>query len=277
MTLLPAPPNSGVHFVRTDVDLEHAVIAASWRNIVDAPLCTMLGNEHGVTVTAVEYLLATLRICGVDNVLIEVSGEEVPAIDPGGISLVSLINKAGVVSQQVPRFGIWIERPIEVRLSEQSALLNPSIKPTITAEIDLPGNNTIDTRFVSVPLLDHVFEQEILPTQGSGLDDQLYRLREQHESGHKTFASGDNRQINEPRLDFADAVPIHMILHSLGGLVLAEAPVFGHLFVNNPGHRLTHALIREIFAHPEAWTRQSYTKICQQCTYDQGAIASRLH
>lgn len=277
MTLLPAPPDSGVQFLRTDVDLEHTVIDASWRNIVDSPLRTVLGNEHGITVTAVEYLLAALRICGVDNVLIEVSGEEVPTIAPGDLSLVSLINRAGVVSQQVPRFGIWIERPIEVRLNEQSALLNPSTRPTITAEIELTDVNTVDTRFVSVPLVDHVFEQEIFPVQGCGFDDQPYRLREQHDAEGKAIAADDNHQTNEPRLHSDDAVPVDMILRSLGCLVLAEAPIFGHLFVNSPRHRLTHALLREIFAHPEAWTRQSYTDICQQCKYDQGEIATRLH
>jgi UDP-3-O-[3-hydroxymyristoyl] N-acetylglucosamine deacetylase len=277
LTLLPAPPDSGVKFLRTDVDLDHAVIAASWRNIVNSPLSTVLGNEHGVTVIAVEYLLAALRICGVDNVLIEVSGEEVPTIAPGDLSLVSLINRVGIVSQQLPRFGIWIERPIEARLCKQSALLNPSTKPTITAEIDLTGINTIDTRFVSVPLVDHVFAQEIFPVRGSGLGDQPYRLRAQHDSVNKAIASDDNSQINEARLQSADTIPVHMILRSLGCLVLAEMPVFGHLFVNSPKHRLTHALLREIFAHPEAWTRRSYTNICQQCNYDQGEVASRLH
>jgi UDP-3-O-[3-hydroxymyristoyl] N-acetylglucosamine deacetylase len=275
MTLRPAPANSGIHFLRTDVDFDQGVVTASWRNIVDSPLSTVLGNQHGVTVTGVEYLLAALRICGVDNVLIEVSGEEVPAIAPGDLSLVSMINRAGVISQHEPRFGIWIERPIEIRLTEQSALLNPSTKPTFTAEIDLSGINTIDTRFVSVPLLDHVFEREIYPAQGSGLDDQLYRLRERYEPSHKPFSTDDNQ--NDRRLEFAHAVPVHMILRNLGGLVLAEAPIFGHLFVNGPGHSLIHALIREIFERPEAWTRQSYLDICQQCKYDQNQNTLRLH
>jgi len=200
----------------------------------------------------------------------------VPAIAPRDDSLVALINAAGVGSQQEHRYGIWIERSIEVRLANQSVLLNPSTRPTFTAEIDLSSTNTIDTRFVSVPLLDRVFEREIFPAQGYGLDDQLYRLRERHEVGYQPFSSGDN-QINDARLEFTDAVPVHMILRNLGGLVLAEAPIFGHLFVNDPGHRLTQALLREIFAQPDAWSRQSYVKICQQCNYDLDEISERLH
>ncbi|MDH3762374.1 MAG: UDP-3-O-acyl-N-acetylglucosamine deacetylase, partial [Gammaproteobacteria bacterium] len=231
MTLRPSPPNSGIHFLRTDVDFDQAVIAASWRNIIESPLGTVLGNEHGVTITAVEYLMAALRICGVDNVLIEVSGEEVPEMATGDISLVSLINGAGVSNQQEPRFGIWIEQPIEVRLAEQSALLNPSTRPTFTAEIDLLGINTIDTRYVSVPMLDHVFEQDIIPAPGSGPNDQLYRLREGHELVDNPFSSDDNL-VDDPLVDFVDELPVHMILRNLGGLVLAEAPIFGHLFIN---------------------------------------------
>ncbi len=277
MTLLPAPPDSGVKILRTDVDSENAVITASWRNIIDSPQGTVLGNEHGVSVSSLEYLLAALRICGVDNVLIEVSGGEIPAVAADDLSLVSLINRAGVASQQVPRFGIWIERPVEVRLREQSALLNPSINPTITAEIELTGTDTLDTRYVSAPMIDHIFERKIFPAHGSGLEDQLSRAGVQHESMDTTNTPDDNRQITEPRLTPADAVPVQMFLHSLGCLALAEMPVFGHLFVNGSDHRLIHALLREMFACPAAWSRQSYESICQQCNYDQDVFGLRLH
>jgi UDP-3-O-[3-hydroxymyristoyl] N-acetylglucosamine deacetylase len=91
MTLHPAAPNSGVCFVRKDVDARQSVIAARWQNIVDTRLCTVLGNEHGFTVSTVEHLLAALRGCGVDNLLIEISGEEVAILDGSSAQLVEII------------------------------------------------------------------------------------------------------------------------------------------------------------------------------------------
>ena len=276
-TLLPAPPGSGVKFRRTDVDVEKAVIPASWRNIVDSPHGTVLGNDHGIVVASVDLLLAALRICGVDNVLIEVSGEEIPAVAPDDLSLVSLINRAGVVSQPMPRLGIWIERPLDVRLGSQSALLNPSVKPTITAEIELTGTDIFDARYVSAPLLDHIFEREIFPAQGSGLGDQFSRPQAPDEAPYPTATADGIPQIDPSRQSSADAVPVQLFLRSLGCLALAEMSIFGHLFVNGASHRLIHALLREIFSQPKAWSRQSYETICQQCKYDQNEGGLRLH
>ncbi len=119
MSLHPATPHSGIFFVRKDVQSDHAFIRASWRNVVDTRLCTVLGNEHGITISTVEHLLAALRGCGVDNVLIEISSDEVPILDGSSAPLVKMIKQANVSAQRVPRYGIWIERPIEVRQGER--------------------------------------------------------------------------------------------------------------------------------------------------------------
>ena len=67
MQLHPAAPNSGIFFVRSDVPEAHSVIPACWKNVVDTRLCTVLGNEHGVTIGTVEHILAAIRGCGVDQ------------------------------------------------------------------------------------------------------------------------------------------------------------------------------------------------------------------
>jgi UDP-3-O-[3-hydroxymyristoyl] N-acetylglucosamine deacetylase len=97
----PATPNSGIFFVRTDVPAAHSVIRASWINVVDTRLCTVLGNEHGVTISTVEHLLSAIRSCGIDNMMIEISGDEVPILDGDCAQIVKIINNAGVVSQRL--------------------------------------------------------------------------------------------------------------------------------------------------------------------------------
>ena len=94
MQLHPAAPNSGIFFVRSDVPAAHAVIPASWKNVVDTRLCTVLGNEHGVTIGTVEHLLAAIRSCGVDNLMIEISADEVPILDGSFAPILELIKQA---------------------------------------------------------------------------------------------------------------------------------------------------------------------------------------
>ena len=79
----------------------------------------------------VEHLLAAIRSCGVDNLLIEISADEVPILDGSCAPIVEIIKQAGISSQRVPRFGIRIERRIEVRQGERFAILEPSSVPRI--------------------------------------------------------------------------------------------------------------------------------------------------
>lgn len=279
MALHPAAPNTGICFVRKDVDQEHAVIQASWRNVVDTRLCTVLGNEHGVTISTVEHLLAALRNCGVDNMMIEISGDEVPILDGSSAPLVEIIKNAGVVTQRVPRFGIWIERPIEVRQGERYAKLLPSSVPRITVDIEF-ANVAIGAQCVSVELLDDVFEHEIAPARTFGFANELEQLREQGlalgGSIRNAVLLDDNGVVNEEGLRFTDEFARHKILDCLGDLALAEAPIFGHLYTHKPGHRLNNALLREMFAHQDSWSRLSYEEITQRIELEESARIARI-
>jgi UDP-3-O-[3-hydroxymyristoyl] N-acetylglucosamine deacetylase len=280
MSLYPAAPNTGICFVRKDVDPEHAVIQGSWHNVVDTRLCTVLGNEHGVTISTVEHLLAALRNCGVDNLLVELNGDEVPILDGSCLPLVDMIKKGGVVSQRLPRFGIWIERQIEVRQGERFAVLSPSEVPRITVDIEF-SNSAIGSQCVSVEMIDDVFEQEIAPARTFGLASELEQLREQGlalgGSVRNAVLVGEQGVLNEEGLRFADEFARHKILDCLGDLALAEAPIFGHLFSHKPGHRLNNALLRELFAHQDAWSRLSYEEINRRIELQQAADSANTN
>ena len=97
LTLHPAEPGSGVRFRRSDADGGDPVIAALWSNVTDTRLNTCIGNEDGVSVRTVEHLMSALAGMGVDNVLIDIEGEEVPAMDGSAAPFVHMIEAAGLV------------------------------------------------------------------------------------------------------------------------------------------------------------------------------------
>ncbi len=264
MKLQPAAPNNGIIFVRKGFEHDHGVIHASWKNVVDTRLCTVLGNEHGSTISTVEHLLAALRSCGVDNLLIEVSGDEIPVLDGSCAPLIEMIKKAGVVSQRLPRLGIWVERAIEVRQGERFALLVPSDTPQITVDIDFP-HIAIGAQSLSVEMTDNVFEQEIAPARTFGFAEELEQLHAQGlalgGSMRNAILVDNDGVVNAEGLRFDDEFARHKILDCLGDLALSGAPIFGHLITYKPGHRLNNALLRELFAHPDAWSKLSYAEI----------------
>ncbi len=267
MQFHPAAPNSGIFFVRTDVPTAHSVIVASWKNVIDTRLCTVLGNEHGVTIGTVEHLLAAIRSCGIDNLMIEISGDEVPILDGSCAPIVEIIKKAGIVGQRLPRYGIWIERPIEVHQGERFAILEPSPVPSITVDIEFESA-AIGHQSVSVDLIDNVFETEIAPARTFGFADELEQLRAQGlalgGSMRNAVLVDKDKVMNAEGLRFDDEFARHKILDCCGDLALAGAPIFGHLHAYKPGHRLNHALLREMFAHRSAWSRLTYGEIMQR-------------
>ncbi len=272
MNLYPAPPNSGICFVRKDVHPADAVIQASWKNVVDTRLCTVLGNEHGVTIGTVEHLLAAIRSCGVDNLMIEISADEVPILDGSCAPIVDLIKQAGIAPQRVPRFGIWIERRIEVRQGERFAILEPSSVPRVSVEIEF-DSAAIGTQRLSVDLVDNVFEDEIAPARTFGFADELEQLRAQGlalgGSTRNAVLIDKHKVVNEDGLRYEDEFARHKILDCIGDLALAEAPIFGHLYAHKPGHRLNHALLREMFAHQDAWRKMPYTEIMERVDFEE--------
>ena len=280
MTLYPAAPNTGICFLRRDVDPEYMLIRASWKNVVDTRLCTVLGNEHGVTVSTVEHLLAALRSCGIDNLLIEISGDEVPILDGSCAPLVEMINQAGIVSQRLPRFGICIDRPIEVRQGEHYAVLAPCDVPRITVDIEF-ANSAIGSQYLSVDLTDKSFETEIAPARTFGFADEVEQLREQGlalgGSVRNAVLLDDDRVVNEEGLRFTDEFARHKILDCLGDLALAGAPIFGQLYAHKPGHRLNNALLREMFAHTDSWSKLTYEEINQRIDNPQGVESSWIN
>jgi len=277
MNLYPAAPNSGICFVRQDVHPADAVIHASWKNVVDTRLCTVLGNEHGVTIGTVEHLLAAIRSCGIDNLLIEISADEVPILDGSCAPMVEIIKQAGITAQRLPRFGIWIERRIEVRQGERFAILEPSSVPRVSVEIDF-ASEAIGTQCMSIDLVDNVFENEIAPARTFGFASELEQLRAQGlalgGSMRNAVLIDEDTVVNEDGLRFDDEFARHKILDCIGDLALAGAPIFGHLYAHKPGHRLNHALLREMFAHQNAWRRMTYEEIMQRVDFEDSRRAA---
>jgi UDP-3-O-[3-hydroxymyristoyl] N-acetylglucosamine deacetylase len=264
MTLMPAPPNHGICFLRKDVVPDHALIRASWRNVVDTRMCTVLGNEHGITLSTVEHVLAALRASGVDNALIEISAGEVPILDGSCAPLMAMIEGAGIVSQRLPRYAIRLESAIEVRQGERFAVLAPADWPRISVDIEFE-HAAIGMQCYSVELHDHIFATEIAPARTFGFAAELEELHGQGlalgGSTRNAVLLDDTGVANHDGLRFADEFARHKILDCLGDMALAEMPIFGHLYAFKPGHRLNNALLRELFARQDAWRKVGYEEI----------------
>jgi UDP-3-O-[3-hydroxymyristoyl] N-acetylglucosamine deacetylase len=253
MAIRPAAPGTGIVFRRTDAGAE---IAASWRNAVEATLCTVLSNGEGIEVKTVEHLMAALAGCGIDNALVELDGPEVPAMDGSSAPFVALIERAGSVAQDTPRRAIKVLKPVEIACQGASAALLPEHGFSMSFEIDF-DNPLIRCQDMIMAIEPGTFKAELSRARSFCLLDEVNRMRaaglaQGGSLDNAVVVSGD-RVLNDGGLRFADEFVRHKLLDAFGDLYLAGGPIIGHFRGSRSGHAHTRLLLLALFADPSAW------------------------
>ena len=175
MRIRPALPETGIVFRRVDVEAKKQEIQARYDNVVDTRLCTKIANEHGVSVSTIEHLMAALAGCEIDNAIIELNAEEVPVMDGSSAPFVKLIEEVGVVEQGLPRRAIRVLQPVTVRDGDKFND-SPSDESSIELEIDFecPGIGRQSRR---VPMSNGAFPAEIADSRTFGFLHEVEALQ----------------------------------------------------------------------------------------------------
>ncbi len=256
MRLLPAEPDSGVVFVRTDLKNGARTIPARWDHVVDTQLCTVIGNEQGGKVATIEHLMAALRAADVDNVMIEIDGAEVPVMDGSSDAFVFLIEMAGTVQQEKLRREVIVKKPIEVGVNGRRASLVPDEAPRFSFDIAF-DKTFIQRQHFDFTLTASGFKTEIGRARTFGFYEEVDQLKKlgfaRGGSLHNAIVIKGDAVLNEDGLRYGDEFVRHKLLDAIGDLALAGAPVRGHFQGNCSGHALNNQLLRALFADSEAW------------------------
>jgi UDP-3-O-[3-hydroxymyristoyl] N-acetylglucosamine deacetylase len=253
MTLRPAAPSSGVVFRRTDSGAE---IAALWSNTIRSPLCTSLSNREGVGVGTIEHLMAALHGAGVDNVVVELDGPEVPIMDGSAAPFLALVERAGTLAQDALRRAVKVLKPVVVEEEGASAELIPDHGFSMSFEIDF-DNPLISRQDIALSFEPDTFKAELSRARTFGLLDDVHRLQA---AGLARGGSLDNavvvsgeKILNRGGLRWADEFVRHKLLDAFGDLYLAGGPIIGQFRGMRSGHAHNHRLLAVLFADPDAW------------------------
>lgn len=257
MTLRPAPAGHGIVFVRTDVTDKNNIIPARWDHVVDTQLCTVIGNDAGVVVGTVEHLMAALRGCGIDNVVVELDGSEVPAMDGSSDPFVKLIEKAGTAAQAMPRRAIKVLKEIRVEEDGKWASLKPANTSTFGGAISF-DHPDIGEQAMEIQLVNGNFKHDLANCRTFGF---LHEVEYMRSNGLALGGSLDNAIVldkngvmNEGGLRRSDEFIRHKLLDAVGDIYLAGGQIIGAYDSEKPGHALNNKLLRALFADAEAWT-----------------------
>ena len=253
LTLAPAPADSGIVLIRTDV-APRLEIPALAEYVVDTTLNTSLGRER-IRIGTVEHLLAALAGCGIDNARIEVEGPEIPILDGSSAPFVALVHEAVIREQRAARRFLLIRRPITVTDGDKMARLSPARRFSVDYTIDFQ-HPLISDQKCKLEVSERSFQREIARARTFGFKRDVERL---HRAGLARGGSLENAVVvddfnilNPDGLRFPDEFVRHKILDALGDLSLLGMPIIGRLSAVKSGHALNHQLVRKVLAEADA-------------------------
>ncbi len=253
MIVRAAPVNAGISFVRTDVSGRNNVIPARYDAVLDTRLCTLIGNDAGVTVGTIEHLMAALAALKIDNAVIELDGPEVPIMDGSSALFISEMSAMGIKAQNAPRKAFKIMKEVVVIDGDKWARVKPSIGSVFSVEIDFP-HKAIGRQSFEFDLLKDSFEDEIAAARTFGFIDDIKFLRTQGlalgASIDNAIALDQNGVANPEGLRFEDEFARHKLLDAIGDLYLMGGMFLGQMSSYKGGHDMNNRLARAILADP---------------------------
>jgi len=261
LTLRPAPVDTGIVFVRTD--LEPAVeIQAKATNVGDTTLSTSLSNGD-VKVSTVEHLLSAMAGLGIDNVYVELSAAEVPIMDGSAGPFVFLLQSAGIEEQAKAKQFIRITKPVTVEDGDKSASFKPydGFKVSFTIDFDHPLFDP-ENQVASLDFSTTSFVKEVSRARTFGFMRDIEYLRSQNlalgGSVNNAIVVDDYRVLNEDGLRYEDEFVKHKILDAVGDLYLLGHSLIGEYVGVKSGHGLNNQLLRALLEQPECWEFVSF-------------------
>jgi UDP-3-O-[3-hydroxymyristoyl] N-acetylglucosamine deacetylase len=258
LTLHPADADSGITFLRTaTADRPEREIRADVRAVTATEFATVLGDSTGPLCSTSEHLLAALRGLGVDNVLVEIDGAEVPIMDGSAAPFVAAIDQVGIVTQNAPRRCIEVLKPVRVVKGDGSGELRPYAHGfRVEAEIEF-SNRLIGRQSLALDIEPDSFRRELSRARTFGFMRDVASLWSNGyalgASFENTLVVTDDRVLNPAGLRYPDEFIRHKILDAVGDLALAGAPLLGLYRSHKGGHRLNHAVVSALMADPTAW------------------------
>ncbi len=254
LTLKPSGPNSGIRFKRTDL-AGKKIIPAYMNRVVDTTLATTI-SEDDVSISTTEHLLAAIAGLSIDNIIIELSGPEVPIMDGSAAPFVDMLTEAGIRQQKSYRRLVKITRKISFRDGDRIIRIYPYDGFKVTAEINFE-HDSISRQQHSVSLTPEKFTEDISKARTFGFVDDVAKLQKNGlalgASLENAVGMDKNGVLNKEGLRYQDEFVRHKIVDIMGDMALLGCPILGHIVAYKSGHSQHLKLMEAIAASPESW------------------------
>jgi len=258
ITFNPAEVDTGVVFQRMHENGSVTELRAVSSQVGNTDLCTVLGFSPAHSVATIEHVMAAVYALGLDNVLIEVHGAEMPIMDGSSAPFIDAIEQVGLVSLGVKRRYIRITKPVRIEHGGSWSEFRPYDGTRFEVEIDFECP-LIGRQKWEGDLTAQTFKTELSRARTFGFMRDVERL---WASGHalgsslenSVVISDDNTVINVEGLRYAkDEFVRHKALDAVGDLALAGAPFIGCYRSYRGGHKMNANALKALLSDPSAY------------------------
>ena len=265
LTLRPAQPDTGIVFRRTDL-AEPVQIPVSALSVTDTRLASTISNGQA-KVHTVEHLMSACAGLGIDNLVVDITAEEVPILDGSASSFVFLLQSAGIELQKIPKQFIRVLKTVEVSEGQGENIKWAKLEPyegyRLSFEIDFrhPAVDSTGQQVVFDMGRD-LYARDIARARTFGFTKDVEMLR----SNGLALGGGldnaivmdDYKVLNTDGLRYDDEFVKHKILDAMGDLYLLGRPLLAAYSAFRSGHALNNRLLRELLSRPEAYEVVSF-------------------
>jgi UDP-3-O-[3-hydroxymyristoyl] N-acetylglucosamine deacetylase len=264
LTLKPAPPDTGIVFRRVDLPqpVEIPVRADAVSDTRMASTISPGGDPGAPKVQTIEHLMSACSGLGLDNLVIDITADEVPVLDGSAASFVFLLQSAGIELQSAPRRFLRVLKAVEVREGEGANLKWARLEPyhgyKLTFEIAFnhPAVDATGQR-VSFDMGGGGYKREIARARTFGFTKDVETMRARGlglgGSMDNAVVMDDARVLNADGLRYDDEFVKHKILDAIGDLYIAGKPLLAAYTAFKSGHALNNKLLRKLLADREAY------------------------
>ena len=246
MVLRPAPADTGIVFIRTDLP-EKPSVQAHLTNVTNTMRATTL-EKGSAKVFTVEHLLSALYGMEIDNCFVEMDSVEPPVADGSSLTFVKLIEEAGVHELDVPRRPLAIQKQHLIQDGDKFIALVPHDGFRITFTSINP-HPMLGVQFFDSMITKSSYINEVSFARTIAFTEELEMLKKLGLGKGGTIENvvvyDKTSCLSVPRSD--DELVRHKVLDIIGDLSLLNLPIQGHVIAVKSSHTLNNQLTHQIF------------------------------
>ena len=252
MRLRPAPRDTGIVFRRLD---KGVTVRANLQSVTDTAFATTI-SSGGARIKTVEHLLATAAGLGIDNMLVELTGPEVPIMDGSSAAFTESLLRTGIAKQASNKPYIRINKPVFFSEGQAEIAVMPYEGRRISYHIAF-NHSLVGEQRMSLDLCTESFIEELAPARTFGFLKDVEYLKSlglaKGGSLENAVLLSETGVLNASGLRFRDEFILHKMLDFVGDISLVGFPVMGHFIVSRSGHSSNIKFLHMLLGSPDSW------------------------